>query len=132
MHELSVCVALIEQVVDVARQQDAVSVDRIVLKVGPLSGIEPDLLENAYPLAAAGTLAADAELVIESTDVIVRCSECETESQVLPNRLLCASCGGYRTQVVSGDEMILQRLEFSKSGEADRLRAPRENAHRQG
>lgn len=132
MHELSVCVALVEQVMDIAAQHGAATVDRIVLKVGPLSGIEPDLLENAYPIAAAGTLAADAELVIEDAEVVVRCSECESESQVVPNRLLCSRCGAYRTRVISGDEMILQRLEFSKSGAADRLPVPPGNVRPRG
>ncbi len=130
MHELSVCMSLVEQIMDIAGQQDAARIDRIVLKVGPLSGIEADLLLHAYPLAAEGTLAADAELVIESTEVIVHCTECEAESSVKPNRLLCSDCGGYRTRVISGDEMILQRLEFSRSEAADRLRAPRGNARR--
>jgi len=113
MHELSVCLSLLEQVQQIAREQHAVSVDRILLKVGPLSGIEADLLCSAYPLAAAGTLAEDAELVIEECDVVVQCTRCDAQSHVAPNRLLCDECGDYRTQVVSGDEMILQRLEFS-------------------
>jgi hydrogenase nickel incorporation protein HypA/HybF len=113
MHELSVCLSLLEQVEKIAAAQNAVSVDRIVLRVGPLSGIEADLLANAYPLAATGTIAEHAELVIDNCDVVVRCTQCDAESGVPPNRLLCKACGDYRTRVVSGDEMILQRLEFS-------------------
>lgn len=113
MHELSVCLSLLEQVEQIAREHDAVSVDRILLRVGPLSGIEAKLLANAYPLAASGTCAEDAELVIEECEVVVRCTQCDAESGVPPNRLLCKACGDFRTRVVSGDEMILQRLEFS-------------------
>ena len=65
MHELAVCQSLLEEVKRVARENGAASVTRIVLKVGPLSGVEADLLRNAYPLAAAGTIAEDAELEIE-------------------------------------------------------------------
>ncbi len=113
MHELSVCMSLLEQVERIAAEQGAVSVDRIVLVVGPLSGIEADLLANAYPLAAAGTIAEHAELEIEASGVRVRCTRCSRESDVPPNRLLCGHCGDYRTRVISGDEMILRRLEFS-------------------
>jgi len=112
MHELSICMSLLEQVDAIARERGAGKVTRIELKVGPLSGIEIDLLRNAYPLAAADTIAADAELVIESSDVVVRCSQCGTESDAKPNRLICASCGDYRTSVVSGEELILQRVEL--------------------
>lgn len=113
MHELSVCIALIDQVRTIARERRAGRVAKIVLEVGPLSGIEPALLRHAYPLAAAGTVAESAELIIESADVVVRCSQCGLESPATINRLLCGHCGDFRTGVVSGDEMILQRVELT-------------------
>lgn len=112
MHELSICNALVEQVERIAAENRAGRVARIELLIGPLSGIEADLLRRAYPLAIAGTVAADAELVIETADVVVHCSQCGSESSVAPNRLLCGECGDYRTRVVSGEEMILKRLEL--------------------
>jgi hydrogenase nickel incorporation protein HypA/HybF len=112
MHELSVCNALLEQVERVARQHGASRVSSIVLRIGPLSGVEPDLLRRAYPLASAGTVAEDANLVIEHSDVVVLCGECGAESIVRPNRLLCEHCGDYRTRMISGDELILQRVEL--------------------
>ncbi|MFW2403638.1 MAG: hydrogenase maturation nickel metallochaperone HypA [Gammaproteobacteria bacterium] len=112
MHELSVCNALMTQVESIAAQNFAGRVARIELEVGPLSGVEPDLLRRAYPLAIAGTVAADAALVIDVPDVVVRCTQCETESAVPTNRLLCDRCGDFRTQIVSGEELILKRLEL--------------------
>lgn len=114
MHELSVCIALMEQVERIAQEHEAGCVDRIVLQLGPLSGVEAPLLEHAWPLAAAGTLAEAAELVIEAAPVKVKCTQCGAESEVLPNRLLCASCGDFRTRLVSGDEMLLTNLELSQ------------------
>ena len=115
MHELSVCLALIEQVERVARERNARNVSRIVVELGPLSGVEPALLRHAYPLAAAGTVAEHAELEIEASDIVVQCSNCGARSAASANRLLCASCGDYRTRIVSGDEMILQRVELSST-----------------
>jgi len=112
MHELSVCLSLLEEVERIARQNGAGSVTRIIVKIGPLSGVEPDLLRNAYPLAAAGTVAEDAELDIEIAGIIVSCSQCGGESPATANRLLCAHCGDFRTKLVSGDEMVLQSLEL--------------------
>lgn len=112
MHELSICNALVEQVERIAAENRAGRVARIELLIGPLSGIETDLLRRAYPLAIAGTVAAEAELVIETADVVVLCSQCGSESSVAPNRLLCGECGDFRTRVVSGEEMILKRLEL--------------------
>ncbi len=114
MHEYSVCMALLEQVERIAREHRARRVERIVLQLGPLSGVEAPLLEHAWPLAAAGSIAVDAELVIETAPVRVRCTQCGAESEAQANRLLCASCGDYRTQLISGDEMLLANLELTE------------------
>lgn len=113
MHELSVCLSLLEQVERIAKEHGATGVERILLRIGPLSGVEAPLLANAYPLAAAGTLAEDAELEIETAPVRVHCVDCGEESEASPNRLLCASCGSYHTRLTSGDEMLLASLELS-------------------
>ena len=117
MHELSVCNALIQQVETIARQHDAAGIDTILLRIGPLSGIEASLLARAYPLAAAGTLGENAKLIIEPLPVRVRCSRCGAESEVAPNRLLCAVCGDFRTSLTSGDEMLLARVELMEKVE---------------
>lgn len=113
MHELSLCQALIDQVTDIAREHGASRVDRIRLKVGPLAGVEPSLLQHAYPLAAAGTIAEDAELVIEPAEIRVQCNLCGAETEARPNRLLCGACGAFQTRLVSGDELLLANLELS-------------------
>ena len=110
MHELSICEALIRQVEAVARVERAAAVSDIFVSVGPLSGVEPPLMHNAFPLAAAGTVASEAELHLETMPVRVRCSECGQESEVPVNRLVCGHCGEWRTQLVSGDELLLQRV----------------------
>lgn len=112
MHELSVCYGLLSQVERVAREHAAESVSRIVLQIGPLAGVEPDLLRRAWPLAATGSVAAAAALDIETAELRVSCSHCGEESTVVANKLLCATCGDYRTRVISGDELILKTLEL--------------------
>ena len=115
MHELSVCLALMQQVERIAREHEAESVEQVVLQVGPLSGVEAHLLERAWPLASAGTLAREAQLVIQNAPVSVRCTQCDAVSNVAPNRLLCSLCGDFRTRLISGDKMLLLSLELSKS-----------------
>jgi hydrogenase nickel incorporation protein HypA/HybF len=48
----------------------------------------------------------------------VKCSQCGAESAAKPNRLLCGECGDYRTNLVSGDEMVLKSLELDDIGTA--------------
>ena len=59
------------------------------------------------------TGAENAELEIEPAEIVVRCSQCGAESKARANRLLCGECGDYRTNLVSGDEMILKRVEMA-------------------
>jgi hydrogenase nickel incorporation protein HypA/HybF len=112
MHELSVCLSLMQQLESIARERGADRVTKIVLDIGPLSGVEAGLLRNAYPLAAAGTVAENAELVVQNAAIVVRCSQCDKETTVSANKLLCGSCGDFRTRVIAGDELTLLRVEL--------------------
>jgi hydrogenase nickel incorporation protein HypA/HybF len=113
MHELSVCLSLLDQVTAIAAQHHAERVDRILLRIGPLSGVEAALLRNAYPLAAAGSIAEGARLDIEAAPVRVHCTSCGADTDATPNRLLCGACGDWRTRLISGDEMLLANVELS-------------------
>ena len=112
MHELSVCQALISQVEELAQREMAQRVERVRVGIGPLSGVEPQLLQHAYPLAAAGTLAENSELEIENRPIRVHCPTCGKTSDASASRLLCAHCGDWQTTLVSGDELMLLQVEF--------------------
>lgn len=113
MHELSVCQALVLQVERIALEQQA-QVCSITVGIGPLSGVEPALLEQAYPLAVAGTCLSAARLVIDSLPVRVHCRSCLKDTVAAPNRMLCAECGDWRTELLSGDELLLSSVELSR------------------
>lgn len=115
VHELSVCQELLRQVAQVAADHGASAVERITVEVGPLSGVEPELLLRAFEFARLGGCAARAVLSIKAMEITVSCRECGAETQALPNRLLCAACGAYRTRVVRGDELRLRDVELRAS-----------------
>jgi hydrogenase nickel incorporation protein HypA/HybF len=112
MHELSVAQALVEQVETLIDQHQANAAVRIRLRIGPLSGVVPELLASALPLAAAGSRLEAAELDLVSAPIRVRCETCGAESEAAMNRLLCAACGDWHTRVVSGDELLLESVEL--------------------
>lgn len=119
MHELSVCQALIDQVESVAREHRACQINEIFIEIGPLSGVEPPLLEQAFDIASAGTVADGAKLMIRTLPVRVSCRECGAITTALPSRLVCGVCGDWRTQLVSGDELLLASLEFTRDDETE-------------
>ena len=112
MHELSVCQGLMRQVDRIAAQNNASRVDRIALKVGALSGVEPDLLQHAFTIAREGTVAANAELAIEHGPIRVSCRQCGAAGGAAVNRLVCPECGDWRVDVTEGEELLLLSLEI--------------------
>jgi hydrogenase nickel incorporation protein HypA/HybF len=115
MHELSICQSLLQQVEEIAVRERAARVELIRLRIGPLAGVEPELLQQAFSIARVGTRAEAAELLIEQLPVTIRCRQCGSESAVPPNRLLCGHCGDYRTQLLSGDELLLASVELTRA-----------------
>ena len=114
MHEFAVCQDMLRQVAAIAADERATAVEVITVRIGPLSGIEAHLLSRAFPLAAAGTVAENARLIIEALPIKVKCQLCGAETDAKPNRLICGQCGDYHTQLLSGDEMLLASLELLK------------------
>lgn len=112
MHELSVCEALLTQVRATAAANRARSVGRITVRLGPLSGVEPDLLAQAFSIARNGPLTAEASLQIEPQPVRLRCRDCGNENEAETNRLLCKACGSFRIDLISGDELLLAQVEL--------------------
>ena len=112
MHELSLCQDLIDQVTELARKHKARAVSSVKVQIGQLAGVEPLLLESAFTIARAGTVADQAEMITEVVSPLVFCNACGTESEVTPSSLLCLACGGNDTRLIRGDELILARVEL--------------------
>jgi hydrogenase nickel incorporation protein HypA/HybF len=114
MHELGVCQSLLKQVQAIAGRHGA-PVRRVVLRVGPLSGVDPALLTRAYAAAAVATDAEGSELLIETPPLRVRCRRCGIESAGSLDRLTCAACGDWHTDLLSGNELLLLRVELEET-----------------
>ncbi len=115
MHELAVAQALVEQVEAVISQHQAAGATSIRVRIGPLAGVVPDLLATAFPLAAAGSRSEHAVLDLVDAPIKVRCQTCGAETEAAMNRLICGACGDWHTQVISGDELLLESVELETS-----------------
>jgi len=107
MHEMSVAMAVVDQVTEAAeRAGDVRAVRTVRLQVGELAGVVPDALAFSFELACAGTLLEGAELVTEAVPGRARCTSCAHEWAVgMPPRLTCPWCGGTRTDLLAGREL---------------------------
>lgn len=115
MHELSLCQNLIDQLAALVRQHGAISVARLVVEVGALSGVEAQLLEDAFSLARLGTVADRAELLTRSVAPRVRCRQCSAETDAPPNQLSCPVCHSLDTDLMQGQALILARVELVRA-----------------
>ena len=113
MHELSICQSMLGQLEHLVQENHALGVHAVRVQIGPLAGVEADLLAQAFPLAMAGSVAQDAELIVESLPIRVRCQQCGAVSEATASRLVCAQCGGWHTTLLSGDEMLLASVELN-------------------
>ena len=113
MHELSICQAMLTQVEQIAAEHGTSSVDKIVLLIGPLSGVEPALLDRAFSVARCGTVAQSAAMEIRIGQIVVYCNICGETGEVSTGNLICRNCGDWRVTVRQGEELILKSVELS-------------------
>jgi hydrogenase nickel incorporation protein HypA/HybF len=110
MHEYSIVGALMARIEAEARARSAISVRRVRLRIGELSGVEPELLASAYEIFRERTVCEKAELSIERVAAEWQCAECGGAGTASGIRR-CGRCGGSLT-LTRGDEIILQQIEM--------------------
>ena len=115
MHELSIALALIEQVQTVAEREKADTVLRIAVTIGGLSGVNPEALEMAFPVAADDTCAAGAKLDVTFTPAHLHCRSCGRDSSPEFPVLLCEACGSTDAEVLGARELMLTSVEIDRA-----------------
>ncbi|MER5197654.1 hydrogenase maturation nickel metallochaperone HypA [Streptomyces sp. NPDC002755] len=125
MHEMSVALAVVDQVAEAAeRAGDVTAVRSVRLQVGELAGVVPDSLAFCFELVCAGTLLEGAELVTEAVPGRARCTPCAHEWAVgMPPRLTCPACGGATTDLLAGRELRIAAVQW-ETGDPTPTREP--------
>lgn len=110
MHEYSIIQSLVGRVEAEARQRKALAIHRLKIRIGELSGVDPELLATAYDTFRVGTLCAAANL--EIVRVAARWT-CRTCGATIPRgaALHCAACDEPAT-LLEGDDIILEQIEL--------------------
>src|SRR5690349_10084752 len=108
MHEVAIMESALCAVLNRARVHRAERVHRIVLRIGALSGVDPDSLRFAFDAATPGTIAAEALLEIRSVAAIAHCSACDAGFTVDSGVIFsCPRCGRLSGDVRQGRELEL-------------------------
>jgi len=102
------------QVRDQAAVHRASRVNRIVLRIGALAGVDPEALRFAFEVVSRSTVAEGATLVIEPVAARAYCPECSREFDVETGFIFtCPVCNGLCGEIRCGRELELSRLEMS-------------------
>jgi len=113
MHEVGIMENTLELALTHAQQQGATQIHHMTLRVGALSGVEPDALRFAFDVVTQGTIAAQATLIIDAIPAICYCHHCQQEFQPTDWIYECPTCNHLTSDVRQGKELELASLEIS-------------------
>jgi hydrogenase nickel incorporation protein HypA/HybF len=114
MHEVSLAQDIVAISTESIKDRPVEKVVVVNLKIGPLSGVDPEALRFALSVVTEGTLLAGAEFRIETPPLRLDCLACRKPFDSREFVFTCPACGSDRIQILSGDEMEIVNLEVTE------------------
>jgi len=112
MHEYSIVLSLLDSCQEQAKQNKATKVNKVVVKIGVLSGVEPDLLQIAFDTFKEDTICSQAKFIIDIQKVIIECKNCHIKSTLDTHQYSCPICESIDIEILDGEDMLLMQLEL--------------------
>ena len=112
MHEYSIVQSLLDSCDKNAKENNATKVIKVVVKIGVMSGVEPELLKTAFDTFKEKTICEEAEFIINMQSVVVKCNECQKESTLKELKYTCQICDSLDLEIIDGEDMYLMQLEL--------------------
>ncbi|WP_106403720.1 hydrogenase/urease maturation nickel metallochaperone HypA [Actinocorallia populi] len=115
MHEMGLCDAIAEAVLKRAGGRRVRGV-RVRISGHP---VDPEVIDQGYRLAAAGTPAADALLEVVQEPGTVRCRACGggAPADDAVHLVACPRCGGLDVEVAAGSGAVLESITVDEPAE---------------
>ncbi|HVU33500.1 MAG TPA: hydrogenase maturation nickel metallochaperone HypA [Opitutaceae bacterium] len=117
MHELGIAENVLRAALREARSSNAAQVLRVVVRVGSLSGVDPESLHFAFAAIRGGTPAANATLEFDRVPAVGECRQCTATFPAEDEVYLggCPRCGATAVSLRRGRELELVRVELAIS-----------------
>ena len=112
MHEESLIRSLLRQAGEIAHLHSAIAVEEIEVEIGPLSGVEPTLLQDAFERLRLIFPWPGARLSVQETELEVLCKDCRNESQLENFHFVCCHCSSTALQILRGDGFRLLNMKM--------------------
>ena len=111
MHELSLCEAIAGAV---NRHAGGQPVKRVLVRIGHLRQVVPDVLSFNWLMISAGTDLEGSVLEVESVPATVACRACgKTTTLDLPV-VACADCFSADVELLTGEEFAVVSLDLAE------------------
>lgn len=112
MHEYGLCESILDAV---ERRADGRRVQRVRVRVGTLHRVVPPAMDQAFALAAEGTVADGANVELVTVAVRVRCLACDHAADSEDALSLCPACGSADVELLGGDDLILESIQLAST-----------------
>jgi hydrogenase nickel incorporation protein HypA/HybF len=116
MHELGLCQGIVDAV---ERRAAGRRVTGVKVLVGALHRVVEPALDQAFSLAAAGTVAEGAEVKMVLVPVRLDCRTCGHQAASEDPLGACQNCGGIDLDMVGGDELVLESIVLAAPERGD-------------
>jgi hydrogenase nickel incorporation protein HypA/HybF len=113
MHEIGLLQNVIGAALKNAVQHGAQRVERITMRIGADSGVDPEVITFAFPMVTRGTIAEGAELALEPVPTRCRCPQCEIEFEPADELYVCPRCERPGAHAVAGREFWLAAIDIN-------------------
>lgn len=112
MHELGIATSIFQAARQEALRHPGKRLRKVKIRVGELSGVNPDALNFGFEALVGDSKLESVELEIESCPRRQRCPACGLDFTVPKYDLKCPRCGTEETEFAGGDELELASLEM--------------------
>ena len=111
MHELGLVVEVAEIVERVAGERKIGRVGKVVLDVGEMYYIVPNIMRSVYRSAIKGTVLEGSVLEMNFIPASSKCRACGTVFNPLEADGICPGCGASDYEVTGGKEFEIRQIE---------------------
>lgn len=111
MHEVSLALEVLDLLTHHPETAGAPRLLNLKIRVGALSGVDPDALQFALESLAEGTLLEDAQLELIRIPGSAHCPACCAQKTIEFQLSPCPDCGHFPLTEIEGTDLVIQDIE---------------------
>ncbi len=115
MNEFALARSMNNTILDLCNNMGFTRVRKILLKVGVVKDVNPELMVSAFAMLAKGKVTEGALLAIMFVPLTLNCYDCGNRGYRDDNKLKCPKCGSQNVKLITGLEFSIESIEVEKN-----------------